>query len=150
MINCDNDIFYEACRAIGASFNAGTIYDKKFKIEYSTNKIEWDKITQGLLLVLFCHLIETTHGSKDAFKLKLKTLSNADIVDILFIARNAFVHCKWDISKLDRPNQISKIKDFVGSGYKHSELDFKISLSGDNLQITNLEIMCRTLLTDIL
>jgi hypothetical protein len=97
MISYDDHVFFEACRAIGGGFYSEAHKDPKFMVAYSANKTEWDDITEGLLLTLFCHLVETSHGDKEKFKSKLRTVANADIVDVLFIARNAFIHCKWGV-----------------------------------------------------
>jgi hypothetical protein len=142
------DVFHEACHAVGFKREAGT--DIKFKAVYEADPRPWDKLAMGLKLTTFCHLVEVDHGGKKNFHSKLKTASNQQLLDALFIARNAFIHCNWDISKLNFPGQEARIRAFIGpTGYKHPSSELTMTLDGDIVQIGSLEPGCQILLRDI-
>jgi len=103
----------------------------------------------GLQLTVFCHLIETKLNGKNSFKQKLSTNDKKETLDILFYASNAFVHCQWDISKLDFNNQETKIRNlFVNGIYKHPSVSFEMKLTGNILDMGCIEPICRSLLID--
>lgn len=145
-LNSD-DIFFEACHSIG--FIQATYNRPDFKKLHDQDPDYWRCLSTGLLLTIFCHLVEVKFKRKEEFKTKLASQENKDILDVLFYARNAFIHCQWVISKLTSPNRESKIRNLVSNGKnKHSRVKFKFSLSGDILEIGNIEPMCRTLLRE--
>ena len=142
-----DDIFFEACRSIG--FIPATYNSPDFKILHDQDPNYWRDLSTGLLLTVFCHLVEVKCGGKETFKAKLSSSENKDILDVLFYARNSFIHCQWDISKLTFPNQESKIRELVSNGKnKHSSVPFEFTLTGDILDIGSIEPMCRVLLRE--
>ena len=142
-----DEIFFEACRSIGGAFVREANADPRFNDDFNKNKDYWFGLTNGLLLTTFCHLVEVHYGEKDSFKQTLSSPENKEILDALFYARNAFIHCKWDISKLQYENQEKKLRNITKNGkFSHPTVDFQLWLENDILKIDGLEPMCRVLL----
>ena len=84
--------------------------------------------------------IQTSNRIVANFKAKLPADEHRDIVDLLYYARNAFVHCAWDISKLDSENQKTKLRNFAGGGETCSFCSvFSMSLNGDRLKVKGVQ-----------
>jgi hypothetical protein len=93
-------------------------------------------------------LIESHFGNKNEFKSKLQTPILEEVVDIIFYSRNAFVHCQWDISKLNYSSQESAIRDFIVTNQQANN-GLKLDLVDNNiLKIKGIEPICRTLIQD--
>ncbi|WP_293747220.1 hypothetical protein [uncultured Paraglaciecola sp.] len=148
MSSISDGVLFETFRAVGSAFLREAHVDLTFDAKFNENREYWNGLTQGLTLSTFCHLVETEYGNKDNFRSQLKIAIHKEILDILFYIRNSFIHCNWDISKLNFKNQEEKIRNFViNNPYLDSSFDLQVE---DNIvKCNNYEPICRMLLNDV-
>jgi len=134
------DAFYESVFAMGNIFYLAAENGRIEKSIYNDHKEFWDSTNNGVILTLWCHFVETYYGNRSEFINRISDALNKDVVQILFYIRNAFIHLKWDISKLDpKKGQEQRIRNFIGSGYTHPTIKpFKLSLNGDIVFVEGL------------
>lgn len=145
------DVFWETTFAIGGAFTraaaSGATDDSLFR-DY---RQFWNETAVGLTLVSWCHFVETILGGREKLINKTSDSNDKQLIRILFYARNAFVHCAWDISDMDkRMGQEAKIRRFVGTGYTHPRVSvFSISIdSNSKLTLTGFQNLGQVILAN--
>ena len=101
-----------------------------------------------MCLTLWCHLVDSRFGDRDNYIKQLDDpVNDGQAVRILCAARNAFVHCGWDITKMDKKNQEVALRKFVSAGGGHTKAKvFKVWIEGGNiLRMTGVGNLCHTL-----
>ena len=83
---------------------------------YDKHEAFFRSMDQGAPLVAWCHFVDTYFGDREKLIDNLDDNNLEPVVRLLFYVRNAFVHCAWDVSKLDSPTQQKKIRGFYESG----------------------------------
>ncbi len=152
LVSNADSIFFETCRAVGSAFTREAHIDPSFGAAYKANQENWTTLTQGLVLATFCHWVEVDYQGKDSFKQRLTTTENQEALDLLFYLRNAFIHCQWDLTKMDYQNQANKIRAMVNANngkYRHSIAEFEMWLQGNVVKLNGIEPMCRVLFDDV-
>jgi len=114
---------------------------------YDEHEAFFRSMDQGAPLVTWCHFIDTYFGDRDKLIDNLDDKNLAPVVRLLYYVRNAFVHCGWDVSKLDIPNQRTKIREFCEAGGTYAAVPvFKLSIGDDNhVRVDGLMGMCMTI-----
>lgn len=139
------DAVYESFFSGGyASAAASGALDKDL---YDKHEAFFRSMDQGAPLVAWCHFVDTYFGDRDKLIDNLDDNNLASVVRLLFYVRNAFVHCAWDVSKLDSPNQQKKIREFCESGGTYAAVPvFKLTINEDNhVHVDGLMGMCMTI-----
>ncbi|MCH7823137.1 MAG: hypothetical protein IIA07_14090 [Proteobacteria bacterium] len=139
------DAVYESFFSGGyASAAASGALDKGL---YDKHVAFFRSMDQGAPLVAWCHFVDTYFGDRDKLIDKLDDDNLAPIVRLLFYVRNAFVHCGWDVSKLNRPDQREKIQEFCDSGGTYPPVPvFKLIIDEENhVHVDGLMGMCMTI-----
>ena len=117
------DAFWEVAFAVGPAFLRAAESGCTDRKLYEEHKEFWKDTALGLTLISWCHFVETFFGNRDEYISFVCNEHDKKLVRMLFYARNAYVHCAWDISKLDQKlGQEKKLRDFVGNGYSHREV----------------------------
>ena len=111
---------------------------------YADHEAFFQSMDQGAPLVAWCHFVDTYYGNREYLINNLSDNKLEPIVRLLFYVRNAFVHCGWDVSKLDVPNQRKKIRDFCKLGGTYGAVPiFKLSIDNNNhIHVDGLMAMC--------
>ena len=114
---------------------------------YQNHEVFFRSMDQGAPLVAWCHFVDTYFGGRDKLIDSLDDENLAPIVQLLFYVRNAFIHCGWDVSKIDYPNQRKRIREFCESGGAYPALpSFRLTIDEDNqVHIDGLLAMCMTI-----
>lgn len=134
------DTFWDGFFGVGGALKRAADTGAMDKDFYAEHEAYCRSIDEGLGLTFWCHLIDSRFGNRANFKAKLPSDEHRDIVDLLYYARNAFVHCAWDISKLDSENQKTKLRNFAGGGETCSFCSvFSMSLNGDRLKVKGVQ-----------
>jgi hypothetical protein len=111
---------------------------------YDKHEAFFRSMDQGAPLVTWCHFVDTYFDGRQKLIDNLDDNNLAPVVRLLFYIRNAFVHCAWDISKLDKPYQQEKIREFYESGETYAAAPlFKLTIDKNNhVHVDGLMGMC--------
>lgn len=86
------------------------------KATFEKHKEFFRSMDRGAPLVTFCHLVDSYYGDRKTMIGALTDASLEPAVNILYYARNAFIHCAWDITKLSYKNQETALRQFCQNG----------------------------------
>ena len=123
--------------AVYASFFSGGYYSAAAtggmdKSEYDANKEFYRAMDRGATLATFCHLIDSYFENRKKFISLLDDASYGPIVELIYVARNAFVHCAWVVDKLEGEKQLKTLVAATAQKNLHSKApNFTMNIDQD-------------------
>lgn len=111
----------------------------------------YQSMDRGKPLVSFCHFIDTYYGNRDAFIAELEDQSLGPIVRLIYYARNAYIHCAWDVGRMERESQKEKLRQASALGQLHEKAPkFSIVVDkNDRLHVDGLMSICMAIADSI-
>ena len=111
----------------------------------------YQSMDRGSPLVAFCHFVDTYCGDRNKLIDRLDDDSLAEVVNLIFFARNAYVHNAWHVESMKFENQKKKLREASEQGKLHDKApNFSIVVDEDDrLHINNLMSICMAIADSI-